>query len=74
MIEEKVGGPIKNINYSKDWFKKLKKIYLEKSIEWKNSYCKRDRSIQFNIETQNNKKEQSIIKIYLGLKKILKKY
>ena len=35
-------GPINNINYSTDWFKKIdKKLKLEKSIEWQIAIVKK---------------------------------
>ena len=48
-------GPIKNIKYSKDWFKQVeKKFILEKSIDWKIAIVKEIDKFSSKIETQNN--------------------
>ena len=48
-------GPIKNIKYSKDWFKKIeKKFILEKSIGWQIVIVKKITQFNSTIETQNN--------------------
>ncbi len=48
-------GPIKNITYSKDWFKKIeKKFKLEKSIGWQIAIVKRINQFDTIIETENN--------------------
>ncbi len=49
-------GPITNINYSKDWFKKLDNLKLEKSIGWEIAIIKKLNKYFANIETQNEKK------------------
>ncbi len=50
-------GPIKNINYSKDWFKKIDKKYkLEKSIQWEIAVVKNINQFNTEIETKNNSK------------------
>ncbi len=48
-------GPIKNIKYSNDWFKKIeKKFKLEKSIEWQIAIVKKINQFNSIIETDNN--------------------
>ncbi len=48
-------GPIKNISYSKDWYKKIeKKFKLEKSIGWKIVIVKKINQFNSIIETENN--------------------
>ena len=48
-------GPIKNIKYSNDWFKKIeKKFILEKSIEWQIAIVKKINQFNSIIETDNN--------------------
>ena len=48
-------GPINNIEYSKDWFKKInKKFKLEKSIEWQIAIVKKINQFNTSIETENN--------------------
>ena len=48
-------GPIKNIRYSKDWFKNIdKKFKLEKSIEWQIAIVKKINQFNSIIETDNN--------------------
>jgi len=48
-------GPIKNIKYSKDWFKNIdKKFNLEKSIGWKLAIVKKINQFNSIIETDNN--------------------
>ena len=48
-------GPIDNIKYSKDWFKKIdKKFILEKSIEWQITIVKKINQFSATIETENN--------------------
>ena len=50
-------GPIKNINYSKDWYKKIpKKLRLEKSIEWEIAIVKKINQFNSVIETENSLK------------------
>ena len=50
-------GPIKNINYSKDWYKKIpKKLRLEKSIEWEIAIVKKINQFNSIIETENSSK------------------
>ena len=47
-------GPIKNIKYSKDWYKKVeKKFRLEKSIEWRIAIVKKINQFNSKIETEN---------------------
>ena len=47
-------GPIKNIKYSKDWYKKVeKKFRLEKSIEWQIAIVKKINQFNSKIETEN---------------------
>ena len=46
-------GPLKNIDYSKDWFKDLKKYDLEKSINWKIAIIKNINTFSAEIETQD---------------------
>jgi len=54
-------GPITNINYTTDWFKKInKKNLLENSIEWKIAIVKKVNQFSANIETEN--KDEGIIK------------
>ena len=49
-------GPITNINYSSDWFKKInKKNFLENSIEWKIAIVKKVNQFSTDIEIQNGK-------------------
>ncbi len=48
-------GAIKNINYSKDWYKKIeKKFKLEKSINWQIAIVKKINQFNSIIETENN--------------------
>ena len=48
-------GPIKNIKYSKDWYKKIeKKFKLEKSIKWQIAIVKKINQFNSIIETENN--------------------
>jgi penicillin-binding protein 1A len=48
-------GPIKNIKYSKDWYKKVeKKFKLEKSIDWQIVIIKKIRQFESIIETEKN--------------------
>ena len=48
-------GPIKNIKYSKDWYKNIeKKFKLEKSIEWQIVIVKKINQFNTIIETENN--------------------
>ncbi len=48
-------GPIKNIKYSNDWFKKIdKKFKLEKSIKWQIAIVKKINQFNSIIETDNN--------------------
>ena len=48
-------GPINNINYSTDWFKKIdKKFKLEKSIEWQLAIVKKINQFSAIIETEDN--------------------
>ena len=48
-------GPINNINYSTDWFKKIdKKFKLEKSIEWQLAIVKKINQFSALIETEDN--------------------
>ena len=48
-------GPIKNIKYSKDWYKNVeKKFKLEKSIEWQIVIVKKINQFNSIIETENN--------------------
>jgi len=48
-------GPIINISYSKDWFKKIdKKLILEKSIQWQIAIVKKIDQFSTTIETKNN--------------------
>ncbi|MDC3135633.1 PBP1A family penicillin-binding protein, partial [Candidatus Pelagibacter sp.] len=50
-------GPIKNIRYSKDWFKKIeKKFKLEKSIGWQIAIVKKINQFDSIIETENKLK------------------
>ena len=50
-------GPIKNLKYSKDWFKKIdKKFKLEKSINWKIAIVKEINKFNTIIETKDNLK------------------
>ena len=54
-------GPIKNITYTKDWFKKIEKEFkLEKSIEWQIAIVKKINQFDSLIETEN--KSQGIIR------------
>ena len=54
-------GPIKNIKYTKDWFKKIeKKFKLEKSIDWKIAIVKKINQFDSKIEIQDN--SQGVIK------------
>ena len=47
-------GPIKNIKYSKDWYKKVeKKFRLEKSIEWQIAIVKKINQFNSIIEIEN---------------------
>tara|TARA_B100000029_G_scaffold513991_1_gene615235 strand:- start:73 stop:2349 length:2277 start_codon:yes stop_codon:yes gene_type:complete len=53
-------GPIANIKYTKDWFKKInKKNLLENSIAWKIAIVKKVNQFNTNIEIQN--KDEGII-------------
>jgi len=46
-------GPIKNIEYSKNWYKKIeKKIRLEKSIQWQIAIIKKINQFNTIIETE----------------------
>ena len=46
-------GPIKNISYSKDWYKKIhKKFKLEKSIKWQLAIIKKINQFNSIIETE----------------------
>jgi penicillin-binding protein 1A len=48
-------GPILNIKYSKDWFKKVdKKFVLEKSIQWEIAIVKKIDQFNTIIEVENN--------------------
>ena len=48
-------GPIKNIKYSKNWYKKVeKKFRLEKSIDWQIVIVKKITQFESIIETENN--------------------
>ena len=48
-------GPIKNIRYSKEWFKQVEKIFiLEKSIGWQIVIIKKINQFDSIIETENN--------------------
>tara|TARA_B110001452_G_scaffold246524_1_gene231905 strand:- start:376 stop:2715 length:2340 start_codon:yes stop_codon:yes gene_type:complete len=48
-------GPIKNIKYSEDWFKKIeKKFILEKSILWQLAIVKKINQFETLIEIENN--------------------
>ncbi|MFL2901814.1 MAG: penicillin-binding protein 1A [Candidatus Pelagibacter sp.] len=48
-------GPIKNIKYSKDWYKNIeKKFKLEKSIDWQIVIVKNINQFNSIIETENN--------------------
>ena len=48
-------GPIKNIKYSRDWYKKIeKKFKLEKSIKWQIAIVKKINQFNSIIETENN--------------------
>ena len=48
-------GPIKNIKYSKDWYKNIeKKFKLEKSIDWQIVIIKKINKFNSIIETVNN--------------------
>ena len=48
-------GPIKNIKYSKDWYKDIeKKFKLEKSIDWEIVIVKKINQFNSIIETENN--------------------
>jgi penicillin-binding protein 1A len=48
-------GPIKNIKYSKDWYKNIeKKFRLEKSIEWQIAIVKKINQFNSIIEADNN--------------------
>ncbi len=54
-------GPIKNINYNKDWFNEIEKEYkLEKSISWDIAIVKKVNQFESLIELEN--KSQGIIK------------
>ena len=45
-------GPIININYDENWFKKIDKKYsLEKSINWKIAIVKKVKKFEATIET-----------------------
>ena len=48
-------GAIQNINYSKDWYKKIKKKFkLENSINWQIAIVKKINQFNSIIETENN--------------------
>ena len=48
-------GPIENISYSKDWYKKIdKKFKLEKSIKWQLAIIKKVNQFNSIIETENS--------------------
>ena len=48
-------GPIKNIKYSKDWYKNIeKKFKLEKSIEWQMVIVKKINQFNSIVETKDN--------------------
>ena len=48
-------GPLKNINYSKNWLDKVEKnIILEKSIGWQIAIVKKVNQFKIIIETENN--------------------
>jgi penicillin-binding protein 1A len=48
-------GAIKNIKYSKDWYKKVEKKYkLEKSVDWQIVIVKKITQFNSTIETKNN--------------------
>ena len=48
-------GPITNINYSKDWLKKIdKKFLLEKTIQWQIAIVKKIDKFSVIIETEKN--------------------
>ncbi len=48
-------GPIKNIEYSKDWYNNIeKKFRLEKSIDWQIVIVKKINQFNSIIETENN--------------------
>ena len=50
-------GPIKNIKYSKNWYKKInKKFKLEKSIQWQIAIIKKINQFNSIIEIENNLK------------------
>ncbi len=50
-------GPILNLNYTKDWFKKInKKLKLEKSINWQIAIVKKIRQFNAEIEIENQAK------------------
>ncbi len=50
-------GPITNINYTNDWFKKInKKNFLENSIEWNIAIVKKINKFSANIEIENKDK------------------
>ncbi len=50
-------GPISNINYSKDWSKKIdKKYFLENSINWRIAIVKEIKKFETEIETTDNLK------------------
>jgi len=45
-------GPLTNLNYDNDWFKKIdKKYFLEKSINWKIAIVKDVKKFEVSIET-----------------------
>jgi penicillin-binding protein 1A len=47
-------GPIKNLRYTKDWYKKVeKKFRLEKSIDWQIAIVKEINQFNSKIETEN---------------------
>ena len=53
-------GPITNINYTTDWFKKInKKNFLENSIGWKIAIIRKVNQFSANIEIEN--KEEGVI-------------
>ena len=50
-------GPISNIKFTNDWFKKInKKYFLEKSVDWEIAIVKNINQFEANIEIMNNKK------------------
>ena len=48
-------GPILNISYTKDWYKKIdQKFHLEKSIGWQIAIVRKINKFEANIELKNN--------------------